>query len=556
MKKKSVDPKNMFHAATLKRPASTTESGDAGIPGAKRGNTTTGVNNAVSSWRSWYHDSVHIWGEPFALDTTRLKDHQAPGTTETRTEDVLLAKPKIGLACFDLDSTLIKTRSGRVFPKDKTDWQWLGPMVPRRLNQLASGDAPDAAGVKFRIWIFTNQGGLGKGGNLKQKIADWRFKIDAIIRQLAEETRRSVLIVCATGENWCRKPGLGAWEYVFSNGETTATTSSSSSAAKSSSHQRVDWKASFYVGDAAGRPAKEGVRKKDFSVSDLKFAFNTGLRFFTPEQYFLQAEKNIDWTAEFLRIGAFNPRTLFGGGGHHGKDIFRDGPPPKIEEEFAVLKKRIGETGIRAGEEHLLDREDAECSKEPAVSSELVLLIGPPGSGKSTISKELFPSYFCASQDKLGSKEAVLRAVETALNEKKSVVVDNQNRDKATRAAYFDLLKKVKNVNVRVRALHLEIPKEVAIHLNLVRTRCKEKAIPEVVIHSYYKNMQAPQEDEPFAEVSKYTIEDMGVVARRIGLRDDEEEDAKNKTGNSSSEVPVSLSTVVPNKKRMLALFQ
>ncbi len=44
----------------------------------------------------------------------------------------------------------------------------------------------------------------------------------------------------------------------------------------------------------------------------------------------------------------------------------------------------------------------------------------------------------CASQDKLGSKDAVLRNAEASLNKQKSVVVDNQNRDKGTRAAYFD----------------------------------------------------------------------------------------------------------------------
>ncbi len=55
------------------------------------------------------------------------------------------------------------------------------------------------------------------------------------------------------------------------------------------------------------------MRKKDFSASDLKFAMNVGLKFFTPDAFFLQAEKNVDWKAELLRTAAFDPRAVFGG---------------------------------------------------------------------------------------------------------------------------------------------------------------------------------------------------------------------------------------------------
>ncbi len=43
---------------------------------------------------------------------------------------------------------------------------------------------------------------------------------------------------------------------------------------------------SFYCGDAAGRPATAST-PKDFSADDLKFAWNIGLKFETPESLFL-----------------------------------------------------------------------------------------------------------------------------------------------------------------------------------------------------------------------------------------------------------------------------
>jgi bifunctional polynucleotide phosphatase/kinase len=43
-----------------------------------------------------------------------------------------------GLADNTQDSTLIKTKSGNVFPKSATDWQWWNARVPGRLRELNS----------------------------------------------------------------------------------------------------------------------------------------------------------------------------------------------------------------------------------------------------------------------------------------------------------------------------------------------------------------------------------------------------------------------------------
>lgn len=51
---------------------------------------------------------------------------------------------------------------------------------------------------------------------------------------------------------------------------------------------KIDMSASFYCGDAAGRPDNWAPKKKkDFSCSDRLFAKNLGLKFFTPEEHFL-----------------------------------------------------------------------------------------------------------------------------------------------------------------------------------------------------------------------------------------------------------------------------
>lgn len=42
------------------------------------------------------------------------------------------------IAAFDLDSTLIKTKSGNTFPRSATDWQWWNTVVPGKLRELNS----------------------------------------------------------------------------------------------------------------------------------------------------------------------------------------------------------------------------------------------------------------------------------------------------------------------------------------------------------------------------------------------------------------------------------
>jgi bifunctional polynucleotide phosphatase/kinase len=74
---------------------------------------------------------------------------------------------------FDLDSTIIKTKSGKKFPTNRNDWDWLYPQVPEVLKKMSLDG--------YKLVIFTNQAGIQKG---KQKASDVQGKITDICQKV------------------------------------------------------------------------------------------------------------------------------------------------------------------------------------------------------------------------------------------------------------------------------------------------------------------------------------------------------------------------------------
>lgn len=169
--------------------------------------------------------------------------------------------PNAKVAAFDLDDTLQKTRSGRpgYAVSDLDDFVFWSDRVADALRSVhARGHA---------VVIFSNQGGVK--GALDGKRADVvRRRVDALATALDVPLH----FFCGTQKGaekdprGYRKPQTGAWRYFekHCNGGVA-----------------VDLSASYYVGDAAGRP-------RDHSDSDAAFARNVGVRFFTPEAYFAE----------------------------------------------------------------------------------------------------------------------------------------------------------------------------------------------------------------------------------------------------------------------------
>ncbi|KAI6043096.1 polynucleotide kinase 3'-phosphatase [Pisolithus marmoratus] len=209
----------------------------------------------------------------------------------------------------------------------------------------------------------------------------------------------------------------------------------------------IDKASSFYVGDAAGRP-------DDFASTDRKWALNIGIPFYTPEEYFLKL-----------------PAVSYNLPGFHVSSL------PELEP---------------------ITPADAVIIPDPP-KQELVIFTGYPCLGKSSFYRRHFSpaGYAHINQD------------EEALKDKKSIVVDNTNRDTATRKHYLDLAKRH---GVPARCFVFTGPMELAWHNNLYRAyiepvcdvnKPQRDILPYVAFIGFRDNYEEPHASEGFSEVVK-----------------------------------------------------
>ena len=103
-------------------------------------------------WESFHNDSIHV----------------------LNAGDLL---PSHKIAAFDMDGTIITTKSGRVFPVDYKDWRLL--YENRTIEKLEI-----LLGEGYKIVFITNQAGLASG---KLKLDDFKTKVESIVTKLNKD---------------------------------------------------------------------------------------------------------------------------------------------------------------------------------------------------------------------------------------------------------------------------------------------------------------------------------------------------------------------------------
>jgi predicted kinase len=119
----------------------------------------------------------------------------------------------------------------------------------------------------------------------------------------------------------------------------------------------------------------------------------------------------------------------------------------------------------------------------------VVIMVGYPGSGKSTIAKNLGMTVI--SGDDLKTSAKMIKAAEAALkaDPEQSIVFDATNATKARRAEFIEFAKRHGRV---AQCIHVATSLEVSMQ----RNKGREKPVPNIALFLYRKKFEEPTEDE------------------------------------------------------------
>ena len=355
----------------------------------------------------------------------------------------------IRIAAFDLDDTIIHKSSPRSKSKKSDKWKLVSMDMITKIHELIKRE--------YIIVIFSNQAGMINKSFNKVK---WRQAMNELIKFICKDLESKlesiyVGIYVAKNYDMYRKPNLGLWNLM----KTDLKIEFKLSKLKIS-------KQSFYVGDAAGRLYPSPYKKKlhptsktgDHSDVDRKFALNVGLKFLTPEDFMMKHPPKMKY-----QLTGFDPKS------------YLDNLSKKtIEYEFTPRSK------------------------------ELIIMVGPPGSGKSDfVSTYIEPhDYVHINQDTCKTRAKCLNTAEDAMAKKKSIVIDNTNPDVSSRMQYTLMALKYKYTHIRCIIFDTDI--ELAKHLANVRHLYSDGKIPNIspiVYHVYRKKYTQPQREEHFDKI-------------------------------------------------------
>jgi bifunctional polynucleotide phosphatase/kinase len=128
---------------------------------------------------------------------------------------------------------------------------------------------------------------------------------------------------------------------------------------------------------------------------------------------------------------------------------------------------------------------------------EVVVMVGYPGAGKTTIARGTFEAagYWRVDGDVYGTVAKMLeRADEGLATGTRSVVFDSTGGSLTRRMAFVSW---AKGAGLLVRAVWVDTPIEEALRRNAGRA----KSVPPVALYAYRKHFEAPSTAEGFEEI-------------------------------------------------------
>lgn len=146
---------------------------------------------------------------------------------------------------------------------------------------------------------------------------------------------------------------------------------------------------------------------------------------------------------------------------------------------------------------------------------EAVVLVGVPGSGKSSFFKErFFNSHVRVSVDLLKTRHREQRLIEMCLATEQRFVIDNTNPTRLERSAYIAAAKAKR---FTITGYYFRSRVEECLRRNSARP--DDQRVPDVAILSSAKKLELPTVDEGFDQLFYVRLTESGFVVEE--WRDD-----------------------------------
>jgi bifunctional polynucleotide phosphatase/kinase len=209
----------------------------------------------------------------------------------------------------------------------------------------------------------------------------------------------------------------------------------------------------WYCGDACGRQG-------DFSNSDLYFANNCGIPFKTPEHIFQSQSNSI-----------------------------------KVVKCSELYKEDEWIDGINRNKQSFIQVNDIDIQL-PTDKKLLLLMVGAQGSGKSLMADRLSKKYkyTVLSSDNIPSKSKMKRTIREIVQSDtiSGIIIDNTNATIKNRDEWFQCIDDTWLKCI----IYINIPKALSFHFVKNREMYINKHIPDVAVHSFYKRLEPPTQNE------------------------------------------------------------
>ena len=145
-------------------------------------------------------------------------------------------------------------------------------------------------------------------------------------------------------------------------------------------------------------------------------------------------------------------------------------------------------------------------------SKHLIVMVGSPASGKSYYSQELEKKGFLRiNKDSMKTDKIAENAFNNGIKEGRSIVIDNTNPTKETRAKWITAAKKA---SYHVSIVWMNFPISVVEYLDnyrIAKYKNQDYHVPLVAMRVYYKKLEAPtqQECDTLLEIKTINAGDM-----------------------------------------------